>query len=167
MAIQAAAEAVHGPIDILINNAGVIGPARQSTLDMDFDGMAQTFAINVAGPLAVTQAFLPHLRQSEAARVLTVSSQMAYMGYAKSDRIAYRASKVAVNKVMQGIATDLAPEKIAVLLVDPGWVRTDMGGSEADLEPVEVAEGIIDLAANTRMPMTGRFYKWDGEERAF
>ncbi len=123
---RAAAEV--GPLDALINNAGVIGPDRQSTLDMDFGGFRRTLEVNALGPLAVAQAFLPNLRAGRAPRILSISSQMAWMAYAKSDRIAYCASKAAFNKVMQGLATDLAGEGIAVALVDPGWVRTDMGG---------------------------------------
>jgi NAD(P)-dependent dehydrogenase (short-subunit alcohol dehydrogenase family) len=126
-AVSHAAAGLDTPIDILINNAGIIGPDRQSTLDMDFAGFAETLAINTLAPLAVAQAFLPQIRKAEHGRILTVSSQMAWMGYQKSDRIAYRASKAAVNKVMQGLATDLKADKIAVALIDPGWVRTDMG----------------------------------------
>jgi NAD(P)-dependent dehydrogenase (short-subunit alcohol dehydrogenase family) len=92
---------------------------------------------------------------------------MAWMGYAKSDRIAYRASKAAVNKVMQGLATDLQPRGIAVALVDPGWVRTDMGGDNADLDPAEVATGIWALATRLKLTDTGKFFKWNGTERDF
>lgn len=62
--IAEAAHAVDEPIDVLINNAGVIGPKRQSTLDMDFEGFLDTLKINTLGPLRVTQAFLPQLRRS-------------------------------------------------------------------------------------------------------
>lgn len=156
-----------GPVDILINNAGIIGPARQSTLDMDFGGFAQTLAVNTLAPLAVAQALLPNLRTALGARILSLSSQMAWMGYAKSDRIAYRASKAALNKVMQGLATDLFPEGISVALVDPGWVRTDMGGPEADLDPGTVAAGILTLAERLTLHDTGRFFRYDGQQREF
>lgn len=163
----AAAAARVGPIDILINNAGIIGPDRQSTLDMDFDGFLDTLSVNTLAPLAVAQAFLPNLRQGERPRILSISSQMAWMGYAKSDRIAYRASKAALNKVMQGLATDLAPENIAVALVDPGWVQTDMGGPDADETAETVARGIIDIAEGLTMAGTGRFYRYTGQQRDF
>ncbi|KMW59230.1 Short-chain dehydrogenase/reductase SDR [Candidatus Rhodobacter oscarellae] len=166
-AVVDALAGLEGPVDVLINNAGVIGPARQSTLDMDFRGFAKTLAINTLSPLAVAQAALPSLRQARGARILTVSSQMSYMGYAKSDRIAYRASKAAVNKLMQGLATDLDPDGIAVALVDPGWVRTDMGGAAADLSPEEVAAGILALAERLTLADTGKFFRYDGQERGF
>ncbi|TVQ00279.1 MAG: SDR family NAD(P)-dependent oxidoreductase [Roseinatronobacter sp.] len=154
-----------GPVDVLINNAGVIGPERQATLDMDYDGFAETFLVNTLAPLAMAQAVLPQMPGG--GRILTISSQMAWMGYAKSDRIAYRASKAAVNKVMQGLATDLHDRRIAVAQIDPGWVRTDMGGAEADEDPTQVARGILDIASTLDMSGTGRFLRWTGEERDF
>lgn len=168
-AVSAAAASLDAAIDILINNAGTIGPpdADQTTLKMDFDGFARTLEINTLAPLAVAQAFLPQIRKSDHGRIMTVSSQMAWMGYAKSDRIAYRASKAAVNKVMQGLATDLAPEGIAVCLIDPGWVQTDMGGPAANLTPEEVARGIISVADGLKLARTGQFIEWTGTERDF
>jgi NAD(P)-dependent dehydrogenase (short-subunit alcohol dehydrogenase family) len=163
------AEAFAGlePLDILINNAGEIGPVRQSPLDMDFAGFRRTLTINTLGPLAVSQACLPALRQRPRSRILSVSSQMSWMGYRKSDRIAYRASKAALNKVMQGLATELEPEGIAVALVDPGWVRTDMGGKTADEDPATVAKGILSLAERLNIGDTGKFFRFTGEERPF
>lgn len=156
-----------GPLDLLINNAGVIGPERQSTLDMDFTGFAETLTVNTLAPLAVAQACLPALRQRAGSRILSVSSQMAWMGYAKSDRIAYRASKAALNKVMQGLATDLEAEGIAVAAVDPGWVRTDMGGRDAEEDAGEVADGILRVAEALTPAGTGKFFRFTGEERPF
>lgn len=155
------------PLDILVNNAGVIGPDRQSTLDMDFAGFRQTLTVNTLAPLAVAQACLPALRAQQGSRIVSVSSQMSWMGYAKSDRIAYRASKAALNKVMQGLATDLEPEGIAVALVDPGWVRTDMGGPDAEEDVIAVAEGILTIAERLSVADTGKFFRFTGEERAF
>ena len=89
------------------------------------------------------------------------------MGYRKPTQIAYRASKSAVNKVMQGLATSLEPDGIPVVLVDPGRVRTDMGGPNATGDPVEVAAGILSLAAGISINDTGKFFRFDGEEREF
>ncbi|NBN78389.1 SDR family NAD(P)-dependent oxidoreductase [Microvirga tunisiensis] len=167
--VATAAAARPQPLDVLINNAGIIGPEAeaQSALSMDFEGFRQTLEVNTLAPLAVALAFLPRLRLAPAGRILTISSQMAWMGYAKSDRVAYRASKAAVNKVMQCLATDLEDEGLAVAVVDPGWVRTDMGGAGADLSPVDVASGIVELAASLDRSRSGRFFRWTGEEREF
>jgi NAD(P)-dependent dehydrogenase (short-subunit alcohol dehydrogenase family) len=163
-AIAKAAASLDRPIDVLINNAGIIGPERQSTLEMDFDGFAQTLAVNVLAPLRVAQAFLPHLKRSGRPRLLTISSGMGSMSYASSDHLAYRASKAAVNKVTQGLATDLKRFGIAVAAIHPGWVRTDMGGRGADIEAGESAKGILDIADRLDLAGTGRFLRYDGVE---
>jgi len=160
--IAAAAAAVDESVDVLVNGSGIIGPVRQSALDMDFEGFADTLAVNTIGPLRIAAAFLPHLRRSEWPRILTLSSWMGSLSHDRSDRIAYRASKAAVNKVMQGLATDLKPEGIAVATVHPGWVRTDMGGRAAVISPGESARGILDIIDRLTPDTTGRFWNFDG-----
>jgi NAD(P)-dependent dehydrogenase (short-subunit alcohol dehydrogenase family) len=166
-AVAKAARELDRPIDILINNAGVIGPDRQSTSDMDFDGFAETLAVNVLAPLRIVQTFLPHLRRSAKPRVISISSGMGSMSYASSDHIAYRASKAAVNKVTQGLATDLKRFGIAVAAINPGWVRTDMGGSGANVEPSASAKGILDIAERMDLAQTGKFLMYDGSAMAW
>jgi NAD(P)-dependent dehydrogenase (short-subunit alcohol dehydrogenase family) len=154
-------------VDIIINNAGVIGPKRQSTADMDFAGFLETLNVNTLGPLRVTQGMLPSLRRSKAARVAIISSRMGSMSHASSDRMAYRASKAAVNKVSQGLATDLAAEGITVAAFHPGWVRTDMGGSNADIDVVESATGIKTVIDRLTLAQTGQFWNYDGTKIAW
>ena len=89
------------------------------------------------------------------------------MSYAKSDHLAYRASKAAVNKVMQGLATDLKAFGVAVAAIHPGWVRTDMGGRGADIEAAESARGILDVADKLDLAGTGKFVRYDGAEMAW
>jgi NAD(P)-dependent dehydrogenase (short-subunit alcohol dehydrogenase family) len=162
-AVRAAAGSLDEPIDILINNAGVIGPDRQSTLDMDFDGLALTLAINTIAPLRVSQAFLPQLLNSQNPRLITISSMMGSMSGSASDRIAYRASKAAVNKIMQGLATDLAG-RACVVSMHPGWVQTDMGGSAADITPGASAARILEVVGNLTSGDNGRFLNYDGRQ---
>ncbi len=164
---RAKAEIGVQPIDVLINNAGIIGPSRQSTLDMDFDGFSDTLNVNTLGPLRVTQAFLPNLQAAKSAKVVTISSGMGLMSQSSSDRIAYRTSKAAVNKVTQGLATDLKPKGIAVIAMHPGWVRTDMGGSSADISAQESAAGILSVIAGLDMSKTGKFINYDGATRGW
>jgi NAD(P)-dependent dehydrogenase (short-subunit alcohol dehydrogenase family) len=149
-------------IDVLINNAGVITPGAQSTFNMDFDGFLDTLNINTLGPLRVTQALLPALQRAKAAKIITITSKMGSLSYAPSDHIAYRASKAAVNKVMQCVATDLKPKGIAVAVVHPGWVRTDMGGASADIDVGTSAKGIVSVINNLSLATTGQFWNYDG-----
>lgn len=161
-AVREVAAAIDGAIDIVVNNAGIFGPEDNATGLHDFDGFAQTLAVNTIAPLVVAQAFLPHLRKSLNARILTISSSMGSLSYASSDHIAYRASKAAVNKVMQGLATDLAPHDIAVAMIHPGWVQTDMGGPHADITVQESASGILAIAEKLDLTMKGQFINWNG-----
>ncbi|QCI63255.1 SDR family oxidoreductase [Phreatobacter stygius] len=156
------AEAGLTRLDVLVNNAGIIGPSRQSTLDMDFDGFAETLAVNTLGPLRVVQAVLPLLKAGREARILTITSAMGSMSHTTSDRIAYRASKAAVNKVMQGLGTDLGPQGIAVAVAHPGWVRTDMGGQSAAVAPADSARGLIGLIDRMRQGEPCSFHDWSG-----
>jgi len=165
--VARAAHRLDEPVDVLVNNAGIISPERQSTLDMDFDGFLEALNVNTLGPLRVTQAFLPHLRRSAKPKIVTISSRMGSLSYAKSDRIAYRASKAAVNKVMQGLSTDLSEEGIVVISVHPGWVRTDMGGSGADISVQESAAGLLALIDRLTMEETGGFFDWQGQRIPF
>ncbi|MEI8144064.1 MAG: SDR family oxidoreductase [Alphaproteobacteria bacterium] len=151
-------------LDVLINNAGIIGPRIGTAAEpMDFEAFAETLAVNTLGPLRVTQALLPLLRRAKGAKVLTISSAMGSMSHSRSDRIAYRASKAAVNKVMQGLASDLAAEGIAVAVAHPGWVRTDMGGSGADISPDESARGLSGVIDALKPNPAGAFFNWSGE----
>lgn len=164
-AIDKVVNAFHRPIDVLINNAGIIGPQRQSTLDMDFGGFADTLSVNVLAPLKISQAFLPLLRQAENPRLINISSKMGRMEFSTSDRIAYRASKAALNKVTQGLATDLHEDGIAVIAMHPGWVQSDMGGASADITTQESAEGILRVAEGLSLEASGSFIDWDGVQR--
>jgi len=151
------------PLDIVIHNAGILGPPDGPLDEIDGTRFAEVMQVNALAPLAITRALLARLRPE--ARVLVISSQMAWMGYAKPDSIAYRMSKVALNKGVQGMATELAPRGIVCVAIDPGWVRTDMGGPGADRDPAEVAGQIIALAATLSINHTGRFLRSDGTER--
>jgi len=155
------------PIDILVNNAGIATPKIRTTVGTDVDSFANMFEINTFGPLRVAQALLESLRQarnaSGIAKIATISSAMGSMSRPAPDFISYRASKAAVNKIMQGLATELAPEKIAVYILHPGWVRTDMGGSSADIDVATSANGLYRQITQRGMTETGSFVDYAGE----
>ncbi|MDD1793749.1 SDR family oxidoreductase [Enterovibrio makurazakiensis] len=151
-------------IDIIINNAGIIGPQDQSYHNMDVKGWLETFEINTVAPLMVTNALLPNLAMSDSPRVITISSQMGSLEREAKGMIAYRSSKAAVNKVMQVLALELKEQNITVCPVHPGWVKTDMGGDNADISVQESARGILKLARNITIADTGKFFTWEGTE---
>jgi NAD(P)-dependent dehydrogenase (short-subunit alcohol dehydrogenase family) len=161
--VDRAAASVKEPVDVLVNNAGVNPPGRSNAVDADLAVFAQTLEVNTIAPLRVAKAFLPHLRRSSAPRILTLSSQMgALTTNSSSGAMAYRVSKAAVNKVMQCLASDLAGDGIPVIVVHPGWVRTDMGGGGAELAPEDSAAGLVKLADGLTMAQSGQFFRWNG-----
>ena len=149
-------------LDLLINNAGILGPERQSTTDMDFAAFADVLAVNAVGPLRVTQALLPALRRSGRPQLTMITSRMGSMSHAESDLVAYRASKAAANKITQCLATDLAPAGIVVSAVHPGWVRTNIGGDQAGIDVATSAAGIRQLLARLTPADTGQFWDYSG-----
>jgi len=164
--VQTLVESLRGTtIDVLINNAGVSGGKQQDILSMDYSWWAHTLAVNAIAPFRVTVALLDNLRRSRKPRIITLSSQLGSMLRATtSGYYAYRSSKAAVNKVMQGLAVDLRSENMIVCPVHPGWVQTEMGGANADLSPQESALGLIRLIDRLELSDSGRFLKWNGEE---
>ncbi len=152
-------------IDVLINNAGTKGPEsnRQSALDMDFQGWADTFNINSMGPVRMMQAFMPNLRLADCPKIMTVTSQMGALSLDMTAAHAYCASKAAINKFMRLASIDLKPDGVAIGLVHPGWVRTDMGGPQAQLSAEESAKGCIEVTDALNIENTGGFWKWNGE----
>ncbi len=151
-------------IDILINNAGIIGPDVQSTLDMDFDGFLETLNINTLSPLRMLQTFQDALKASATPKAITISSKMGSFTSEATDRVAYRTSKAAVNRLMFAAAHDLKPEGIIVAVMHPGWVQTDMGGPNADITTTQSAAGIIKVIEKLDINSTGQFFAWDGSE---
>ena len=153
------------PIDILINNAGIAGPApnRQSATDMDYEGWMETFNINTMGPMRMVQTFRNNLAKGTNARVATITSQMGALDLNWPVFYAYCASKAAVNKIMRMLSVDLAKDNIALRLIHPGHVKTDMGGPNAEITAEESASGIISVIADTNAGNTGTFLKWNGQ----
>jgi len=164
--VQTLVEALRGEtIDVLINNAGVSGGKQQDIRSMDYAWWAHTLAVNAIAPFRVTVAVLDNLRRSRNPRIITLSSQLGSMLRATTTGFyAYRSSKAAVNKVMQGLAVDLRSENMIVCPVHPGWVQTEMGGANADLSAQESASGLIQLIDRLKLSDSGRFFKWNGEE---
>lgn len=151
------------PVDVLLNNAGVMG-AHQSLEVLDFDGWLAEVNVNTLGPMRLALALRPNLALSKNPRIVTISSQMGSMARPRGGSYAYRSSKAAVNKAMQGLALDLADERICVVAVHPGWVRTDMGGGGADISVEESAAGIYRLTRDLTLADSGRFLTYRGED---
>ena len=159
--VSALAKALDGePIDILINNAGIL---RSDTLEsVDYEVMLEQFRVNTLGPLRVTRALLPNLH--DGSKVAIVSSRVGSIDDNSSgNNYGYRVSKVAVNMVGTNLRHDLEPKGIAVALLHPGLVATDMTGGRG-VTPAESAKGLIDRIDELDLDNTGSFWHAEGYE---
>jgi len=159
-----AKELANTAIDVLINNAGVHGGSRatQTAISMDFSAWADAFAVNTMGPVRVMQAFLPHLKRTMNPKVISITSQLGAISLDAPISLAYSATKAALNKFMRLAAIELKAQGIAVCVIHPGWVQTEMGGAGAPITPTASAAGIVKVIDQVTLSNSGGFWKWDG-----
>jgi NAD(P)-dependent dehydrogenase (short-subunit alcohol dehydrogenase family) len=133
-------------IDILVNNAAMRSLTVANPVDsIDFADVLRTLDVNAVGPLRVVQAFLPLLRDGRSPLLVNVSSEAGSIGPAGRDReFDYCMSKAALNMATRLLANYLSGA-MRVVALHPGWLRTDMGGAQAALDPGAVAEKVSDL----------------------
>jgi NAD(P)-dependent dehydrogenase (short-subunit alcohol dehydrogenase family) len=148
-------------IDALINNAGIL--CAETLDDLDWDRIRRQFEVNSLGPLRATTGVLPMLR--EGSKVIIVTSRMGSIADNTSgSRYGYRMSKAAVNMAGVSLARDLEPRGIAVGIVHPGYVRTEMTGQRGLIDPPEAAAGIIARMDALDLASSGGFWHQNGEE---
>ena len=152
-------------IDLLINNAGVYGPRAMTLRDLDYAAWRDVLEVNLLGTLRVTEAFLDHVLAGDGKKIAFLTSKMGSIADNSSGGVyAYRSSKAALNAAVRSLAIDLAPEDVAVTLLHPGWVRTDMGGPGALIDVVESVTGMRQVIDSVGPDKTGRFWNYDGRE---
>jgi len=151
--------AIADHLDVLINNAAVYPDEGMTILSVPRDRINETFHTNVFGPLEATQAFVPFLRRSAAARAINVSSGYGQLDGLSPDAPTYCLSKLALNGLTIMLAQVLKADRIAVNSMCPGWVRTDMGGSNATLSVEEGADTAVWLADEAPHELTGKFFR--------
>lgn len=167
-------ECEHGRLDILVNNAGILPEAVASHAELvDAALFRQTFDTNLFGAVAVTEAFLPLLRAAERGRIVNVSSTMGSLAdqgdpaspYYSMVVPAYQASKAALNSVTIGLAKLLAPTRVTVTSVCPGFVQTDLAPGAREQAPLtaeQAALAVVDAALAPDEAPSGRFVSASG-----
>ena len=169
-AVASAARQTAGKVkvlDVLINNAAVGPPGSDASLrKLDLSQSLRTLKTNSLGPLRVTRAFLRLLRKGRNPRVVNISSGAGCISSKESPgQYAYGASKAALNFLTRSMAAELKADGLTVIAMSPGWVKTDMGGPNAQLEPAESAAGIVKVADRLRPADTSRWFTWQGTRR--
>ena len=161
-ACQRLADTLDGEtIDILVNNAGIL---KQDTLSgVDYGEMLEQYQVNTIGPLRITRALLDNLR--EGSRVAIVTSRVGSIeDNGSGSNYGYRCSKSAANMVGMNLHHDLSPRGIAVMLLHPGYVATDMTGGSGDATPAESAAGLIARLDEINLSTSGSFWHAEGYE---
>ena len=151
-------------IDVLINNAGILHrePPSPSEDALDFDRIRQQFEVNALGPLRLTAALRGRIRGG--GKVGIISSRMGSLSDNTSGgAYGYRMSKAAANAAGVSLARDLAAAEIAVALLHPGYVRTDMTGGRGHIDPPEAAAGLLARLDALDLESSGGFWHSNGE----
>jgi NAD(P)-dependent dehydrogenase (short-subunit alcohol dehydrogenase family) len=146
-------------LDILINNAGVYPDKQVDSLTISRELLNTAMQTNTFGVIRMVQACLPLLEKSSDARIINVSSGMGELNSLTTTATSYSLSKLALNGATMMLAQSLQPKHIAINVMCPGWVRTDMGGASADRSPEQGADTAIWLATEAPRSETGKFWR--------
>lgn len=148
-------------IDVLLNNAGLL--RIKGLKDLDLDGIRAQFEVNTLGPLKVTAALRDNL--AEGGKVVHITSRMGSItDNTSGGAYGYRVSKSAVNSAMRSAAMDLKPDNFTVVVMHPGWVQTDMGGTNALIDIPTSITGMLKVIDRVGPEETGSFWEWNDKQ---
>jgi NAD(P)-dependent dehydrogenase (short-subunit alcohol dehydrogenase family) len=152
-------------IDLLINNAGVYGDQGSHGFGhLDYGDWLNSFTINTLAPMKMAEAFLPHIKRGSKKLIVSISSLMGSIADNDSGgSILYRSSKAALNAAMKSLSIDLKNQGIGVLILHPGWVRTDMGGPNGLIDCETSVGGMCSVIEGFTLAQSGSFIKYDGK----
>jgi NAD(P)-dependent dehydrogenase (short-subunit alcohol dehydrogenase family) len=153
------------PVDLLINNAGQgVGlEPRRSLADVKIDEFERVMQVNALGPVRVTQALLPNLRIGKGKMIVGITSGLGSIaGNDQGGWYGYRESKAALDMFIRNLAAELKGEGFICIAMNPGWVKTDMGGPNAPLTPEESISGVRKVLERLKPEDTGKFWSYDG-----
>jgi NAD(P)-dependent dehydrogenase (short-subunit alcohol dehydrogenase family) len=148
----------YGQCDILVNNAGVFLDRGKSIFEVPVEIIQDTLEINAFGALNMCRALLPLMKKHDYGRIVNVSSGMGMISTLSGYSSAYRLSKVLLNAMTRIMADEVKEKNIKVNTMDPGWVRTDMGGPSAPRSPAQGADTVVWLANLPADGPTGGFF---------
>ena len=150
------------PIDVLINNAGILGK-MQSLEELDLEDIVNTFRVDALGAVAVTRALLPGLRKGDTRKLVHISTGMASISDNTSGgAFGYRMAKAALNIASKSMAVNLRGERFISVVMNPGWVQTEMGGSGAPTPVRDSAAGILRVIDKLTLDQSGSFLDFRG-----
>ena len=150
-------------LDIFISNAGYYGAKGNGLGHTDVDDWRYTFEVNTIAPLKWVESFYQVLKQGKEKKIACLSSKMGSINDNQTGgAYEYRSSKAALNAVVKSLSIDCEPWGISVIAIHPGWVKTTMGGAQAQIDPLTSAHGIFDVIDKTNLKKSGQFFNYDG-----
>ena len=158
-AAQRVVAAQAGRVDVLVNNAAVLLGENDDVLSIPADDYLGTFETNLFGVIEVCRAFVPGMAGAGYGRVVNVSSGAGQLATMSTYAPAYSMSKAALNAFTRILAHTYRADGVLANAVDPGWVRTDMGGPSAPRSVQQGADTIVWLATLPRDGPTGGFFR--------
>lgn len=160
------------PLDILLLNSGIYPREGQKVGGIDYVGWRAAMETNLFGTMRLTETLLDNVAASERKQIAAISTGMASLRGVQGGSVGmagtsyqYRSSKTALNMACLILAKELEPRSISVVMIDPGWVKTDMGGPQAQLTPEQSISGIRAVLAGQPMELSGKFVGYDGMAR--
>ena len=142
-------------VDLFIHNAGVMDRHLRSD---------EVMAVNTVAPIRVTEAMLDAVRRGQGKKIVLMTSQLGARYGRTRSLDTYGESKAALNDHFRELAPSWGAEGLVAIVMHPGWVRTDMGGSSASLSVEESVTGMRQVIAGLTTAEHGRFWTWDGRE---
>ena len=152
------------PIDVLINNAGVIGQRDSAIGTIDYALWEEVFRVNTLAPIRVAEAVVENVAASDCKKMVFVSSIMGSIASNGGGHYLYRSTKAALNAAMVSLSLELSPRGVICVSMHPGWVRTDMGGPTAAVAVPDSASGIRRVVQRLSSTDNGRFFDYNGDE---
>lgn len=151
------------PIDLFINNAGMMGPRNISLGAVSGSIWAEVFRVNTIAPLLLAQALLANIEKGQEKKMIFMSSRVgSIQENSGGSMYSYRSSKTALNQVVKSLSVDLFVSNICAVALHPGWVLTDMGGPNALIDVKTSVSGMISVIEKLLLSDTGKFFNYDG-----
>jgi NAD(P)-dependent dehydrogenase (short-subunit alcohol dehydrogenase family) len=150
------------PIDVLFCNAGITGKRGMALGSFDYDAWEEVLRVNLLGAAAVIEALVDNVAASEKKVIAVMSSRLGSIAESSGQTLPYGTSKAALNLLAKGLAVTLASRGVMVVALSPGWVKTDMGGEGAPLQPETSVRGLRKVIGELKAADSGKFFSHDG-----
>jgi NAD(P)-dependent dehydrogenase (short-subunit alcohol dehydrogenase family) len=162
------AELQDRPLDILLSNAGIYGPRGLGFGEVDPEQWREVLEVNSIAPLMLVQAFVDQVAASQQKLVAVISSKMGSIAdNGSGGSYIYRSSKTMVNLIVKNLSIDLAGRGISAITLHPGWVKTDMGGVNAEVGTDQSAAGLKSILQSAGPAQNGQFLEFNGDPIAW